>query len=606
MNSPYAINRRGFLLQTALASGGLLTLASCSTPVTGRNRVQWTRTGRLFSEVNCEGRPMCQTSGLLEASIHLITESSALATRLSASQPASQDGPLRADLRHELCDSGIGMGEDVLAATLTVQNTTCRPQRVGVEFFTSAQPSSRIEEQHVYLPLCAAGLFGDNRFAALGVKNFLKEADQAVGAADIQCHYLEPLASYPGARETTALLLAPVVDINHPQALWRVALFTPSDQPMRFSGNGGTWRAGREIVVPVGGRITQRCWLMVHTGDASVAWRAFHRFGHRDEFAVPDWVREMKVHYYDFLSSSQGERGRRGDGYESDLPHFREFRVGLATQHGYYPAIGDYLHPDRLTWQAMRGDKQGAAQMSFDKMRARIKATRQAGARAAIYLHAVLLDDASPGFAKLGDAVQVDAQGRRMNYDWTGPDTAGRNWHASLASPQWREHLLQQAGWIMEILQPDAIVVDETFAGLGYDHHSDRRGATSAGAIEFYRKLRSLVKSFGRNKAFFTSDCSMSPFVLWADGECGDHAYPEILGHPLYTREPVRYLAALGDKPWRPCAWRFQHMWGAQMKLARQVGAGVGVSNGWIEYTGLTRLSTDAKARLLADIHTLF
>ena len=32
----------------------------------------------------------------------------------------------------------------------------------------------------------------------------------------------------------------------------------------------------------------------------------------------------------------------------------------------------------------------------------------------------------------------------------------------------------------------------------------------------------------------------MSPFVLWADGEVGDHAYPNLLGHQLYTQEPVR------------------------------------------------------------------
>jgi hypothetical protein len=543
---------------------------------------------------------------LLSASVRLATDTSVPATQLSASRPVCEDVPLRADLRHALRDGANGLKEDVLEATLTVINTTGLPQRIEVEFSTSARPSSRLEEQRAYLPLSAAGGSGDKRFAALGVKNFLKDGALLVGTADLQCHYLEPMASYVGERETKALLLAPVVDIYHTQAPWRVALFTPSDQPMRFRHQGGTWRAGREITVPAGGQITQRCWLMLHTGDASVAWRAFHRLAHREAFAVPDWAHEMKVHYYDFLSSAGGENGRRGVGYESDVVHFREFRVGLATQHGYYPAIGDYIHPDRRTWQAMCGDKQGAAEMSFEKMRTRIKATRQAGAKAAVYLHAALLDDASPTFARLGEAVQVDAQGQRMDFGWTGPDTAGRTWRASLAAPQWRAHLLQQAEWIMDILQPDAIVVDETFAGLGYDHHPDRAGATSFGAIEFYGKLRSLVRSFGRDKAFFTSDCSLSPFVLWADGECGDHAYPSLLGHPLYTQEPVRYLAALGDKPWRPCAWHFQHMWNAQMKLARQVGSGVGVSNGWIEYTGLARLPEAAKAKLLADIDTLF
>jgi hypothetical protein len=374
---------------------------------------------------------------------------------------------------------------------------------------------------------------------------------------------------------------------------------------MRFSTRAGVWHAGRRVTVPPGGTFTQRCWLMVHTGDASVAWRAFHRFAHREEFAVPDWVRDFKVHYYDFLSAEQGAGGRRGEGYESDLPHFREFHVGMATQHGYYPTIGDFIQPDRKAWQAMRGDKQGPADMSFEKMRARIKATRAAGAKAAVYMHPACFDDAAPYFQTMRDCVQVNAQGQPIGYLWAGPDTVGKNWRASLGSPRWREHLLQQAQYIMDILRPDAIVMDETFAGLAYDHHPDRSGPTSAGAIDLYRKLRALVRSFGDDKAFFTSDCSMSPFVLWADGECGDHAYGSLLGHALYTQDPMRYLAALGDKPWRPCAWHFQKMWTAQMKLARRVGAGVGVSNGWIEYTGLTRLPGDVKSRLLKDIETL-
>jgi hypothetical protein len=599
-----ALNRREFLMQTAFAGSGLVTLASGSTLMAEASRIRWTRRGELFTAVDCDGRPITEGAELLEVEVRL-TESSAPATRLSPSRAISEGTPLHAELRHSLANSGSGMGDDVLAAELTVRNTSDRPQRIEVEFITSAQPSPRVEMQHVYVPLSAAGLFADERFAPFGVKDFIKDGDVAVGAADIACHYLEPMASYAGERETKALLLAPVVDINHPQAPWHVALFTPSDEPMRFRGSGGTWRAGREITVPAGGEIIQRCWLMLHTGNASAGWSAYHRLAHREELTVPDWAREVKVHYFDFLSSAQGEHGRRGSGYDSDLPHFREFRVGLATQHGYYPAIGDYIQPGRKTWQAMRGDKQGAAEMSFEIIRARIQATRQAGARAAIYLHAGALDDASPCYAQLGDAVQVDPQGKQMAYDWTGPDTAGKNWRCSLASPQWREHLLQQAGWIMEILQPDAIVVDETFVGLGYDYHPGRRGATSAGAIEFYRKLRSLVRSYGRDKAFFTSDCSMSPFVLWADGECGDHAYSGLLGHPLYMQEPVRYLAALGNKPWRPCAWQFQSKWDVQMKLARLAGAGVGVSNGWLEYTGLTRLPTNTKARLLADIDTL-
>jgi hypothetical protein len=240
--------------------------------------------------------------------------------------------------------------------------------------------------------------------------------------------------------------------------------------------------------------------------------------------------------------------------------------------------------------------------MSLEKMRDRIKATRAEGTKAAIYLHPVLLDDASPLYQKMRDSVLVNDKRAQVHYPWQGPDTQGKNWRASLASAQWREHLLQQAQWIMDILDPDAIVVDETFAGLGYDHHPDRAGPMSLFAINFYRKLRSLVRSFGADRAVFSSDCSLAPFVYWFDGECGDHAYGSLLGRPSYIQKPVRFLAALGDKPWRPCSWHFQSMWNAQMQLAHQVGAGVGVSNGWLEYTGLARLPSDVKADMLADI----
>ncbi|MGA2258845.1 MAG: hypothetical protein ABSG53_29610 [Thermoguttaceae bacterium] len=93
--------------------------------------------------------------------------------------------------------------------------------------------------------------------------------------------------------------------------------------------------------------------------------------------------------------------------------------------------------------------------------------------------------------------------------------------------------------------------------------------------------------------------------AMWVFDESGDHAYPGLLGDPLYLQEPVRYLAALGDKPWRPCAWDFQKMWPSQMKLARQVGAGVSVSNGWIQYTGLARLPESIRRGMLVDIDSL-
>ena len=613
------MNRREFIVRNGFLAGGLIAGAAagsgCGTP--GENqpsvpRIRWTRNGatRLFASVSCDGAPLVgsESPGLLDAFCGLTGQLPNRATWLHPKLPVVTKGPVRLELHHQLHRSGSPHGEDVLEGTLTVRNLSDRPLQLEVGFASSARPSPEIANQHVYIPLNAAGPSGDERFAGFGVKDFLKDCNHKVGTEALACHYLEPMASYPTERRTRALLLAPVVDIFDPQTPWRVALFTPSDQPMRFSAAGQSgWRVGRCLTLAAHGSITQQAWVMIHAGTAAEAWKAFHRFAHRPDLPPIGWVREFRVHYYDFLSSATGEQGQRGDGFEANLEHFRAFRVGMATQHGYYPCMGDHLHPDRKTWLAMKSGKKGPAEMSFEKMKARIKATRNAGARAAVYMHLTALDDSSQEFyPKLAGARLIGPDGQPVKVGWNGPDVKGGLWWMSLAAPEWSAHLLQQAQWIMEILQPDAIVMDETFSGLGYDENPSRRGPLGLHAVEFFKQMHALVRSFGDEKAFFTSDCSMSGFVLWADGECGDHAYPGLLGHPLYTQEPVRYLAALGDKPWRACAWDFRQMWDLQMKLARQVGAGVGVSDGWIEYTGLARLPADVRAKMLADIATLF
>ena len=575
-------------------------------------KLHWLRdeASRLFTNVQSDGAMLAaEAPGLLDGFCRLVEEAPEKTTTLGVRNPTAVHGQLQLELRHQLMRSGGGSsGEDVLEATLTLKNGSSQPLTVELGFATSAQPSPLLAEQHVYIPLNAAGGSGDLRFAPLGVANFLKDCRHKIGGDGLQCHYLEPLASYPGERTTRALLLAPVVDIFDPLTVARVALFTASDQPIRFStvARQRGWRAGRCLTIPAGESVSQRCWLMIHAGDAAMAWTAFHRFAHVDPMPRIAWLRDFKVHYFDFLSAAGGANHHRGDGYDTAIRYFREFHVGMATQHGYYPCMGDHIHPDRKRWLAMQGDKQGPVEMSFEKIKERIKATRMAGAKAAIYMHQSAMDDSSNAFYPgLAAARRIGSDGKPAKFGWNGPDVKGGLWWMSMAAPEWRAHLLQQAQWIMEIFKPDAIVMDETFSGLGYDETPGRQGPLGSHTVDFCKKMRALVRSFGDDKAFFTSDCSMAGFVMWADGEAGDHCYPSLSGHPLYAQEPVRFLAALGDKPWRPCAWSFQGMWEAQMKLARQLGAGVGLSNGWIEYTGLHRLPLPVKEKMIADIESI-
>lgn len=541
------MKRRKFLwdvgaVSTSIWAASGLRCLGLQTGSTALGALRWRReTGnRLFADVLHNGRSLLSSNraGVVDAWVRVSSGTRWKMLRAPEKHSDGAPAPLRVQLRHELHRFAPEATEDLLEATVVVENDSSEETQVEIAFVSSVMPQPGGVAHRVYVPLSASGLGRDKRFTALGVEEFLQNCDQPLDPSPFVCHYLEPMASHPEERRTRGLLLVPVVHCYAKGTACRVALFGKSDTPRKFESRGTDdggriWQLSRVVCVPPGGKVCERCWLLIHAGDASVAWQAFHRFAHHEEFPAIDWIQQFRVQYYDFLSAAGGKNGHRGDGYEADLPFFRAFHVGMATQHGYYPTLGDYIQPDRQRWVAMRGDQQGPVEMSFEKMKERIRATRAAGAKAAIYLHPVLFDDATPFFERMRDCVLVGEDGQPVPFPWKGPDTVGRNWRASLASPEWRAHLLQQAEWIMEILEPDAITVDETFAGLGYDWHPDRRGAMSAGAIDFYRKLRALVRSYGADKAVFSSDCSDAAFVLWMDGEVGDHAYPSLLGHPF-------------------------------------------------------------------------
>jgi hypothetical protein len=581
------MERRTFL--TTLASVPLAATPQVPTA----SLVRWTRdeATKLFTQAHCAATPLVFRGGW------------GLLTARVEPQFACE-----VSLAHRLLRSGRG-GEDILEAELTIRNTSTEARTLEATFATSAHPTQALGRERAHLPFTAgahAVLRGLGKLETLDCDRHIGRPGENAGV--FSADYLEPFASEPTPTDARRMLLIPLADVYHPEIPWRIALFASPLRPWRVAatseprGEGG-WTLTTKIAVPAGAEVREKCYLFVHEGDARAAWRAFHEFAFPDREPRPGWLENAAVHYYDFLGP--GDDGRRGSGYELDVRHFREFHVGLATQHGYYPMLGDYLKPGRDRWMAMASDRHGGYEMPVEKILARVKATREAGAKAAIYLHTAGFDSASTSAPGLKDSQLTYADGKTYPYAWQGPETVGELWHMSIASETWRKHLLEQARYVMEMIGPDAIVLDESFGGLGYDFHPGRRGPLSPHMMRFMRDLRALVHSFGKDRALLTSDCALASFVLWADGEGGDHAYGSLLGHELYRKEPVRYLAALGGRRWLPCAWQFTGFWKDQMDLARKTGAGVGVSNGWIEYTGLHRLHPKLRARLTGDIRTL-
>ena len=176
------MKRRTFILQAGLAAGGSITnvaraaerIAYTTKPPGG---IRWKRTSSssLYSSVVCDGEPLVtgELPGLLDGRCRLWSEAPEKATHLGPGQTAAKHGPLRVELLHQLRDTGVGLGEDLLEATLIIRNESDRPQQIETVFATSAQPNPAALTQQIYLPLSAAGLNGHKRFDVIGVEDFL-------------------------------------------------------------------------------------------------------------------------------------------------------------------------------------------------------------------------------------------------------------------------------------------------------------------------------------------------------------------------------------------------------------------------------------------------
>lgn len=558
--------------------------------------------------INDEELPLFGTSGLFDASVY--RENHPL-TSMSLSGSVSNATIADCDIlfSHEKPESVAGGA--VLRARMNLSNRSSEPISLVVAFCTGLRPSRSISLEQVYLPLTALGTCRHSALHQLGENHQVESLRRSpLQWEPLTAHYLEPLGSEPDVLQTKCPLLIPLATTLNPQSPCAISLFGTPELPWAINMSSTErgqflWKIQTRVLLAAGETREIEGFLSLHEKQPEAAWPIFHKCTCHEEKHPPEWLSKTQVHYFDFLSASKSN-GPRGFGYVDDSASFRDFNVGLATQHGYYPFWGDYINPNRSSWHAMPADIHGGCQMSIDELRSRIKMTQQQGSRAAIYIHLVGFDDASPLWSQLQSACRIEADGGTPPFYWKGPDVIGVSRFMSIANPLWRNHLLEQARWIFEILNPDAIVVDESFGGIGYDYSSGSPSPSSPHAISFFKSLHQIARSFGPDKAILTSDCGLSSFVLWADGEAGDHCYKELLGHPEYRKKPVRYLSALNNKPWIPCSWHWQEFWEYQLELARDSGAGVGVSNGWQDYAGLSHINQTARDRYSRDIKNIY
>jgi len=148
------MKRRDFIIQSSIAGSSLLILPSYSGFGASGKQVKWTRSGKLFSSVTCDGNPLLNNNQLLDATLKLTNASSKEVINIGTSSPSFQNPQFIASLEHRLYNSNNKNGEDLLQATLTISNLSTKSLQFDAEFVTSAQPSIETEKQRVYIPLC--------------------------------------------------------------------------------------------------------------------------------------------------------------------------------------------------------------------------------------------------------------------------------------------------------------------------------------------------------------------------------------------------------------------------------------------------------------------
>ncbi len=66
------ITRRNFLIQSAIATGGLITMPSLSCSNSGKHRIKWIGDGKFFSSVRWNGQQVFQKAQLLDATVRIV------------------------------------------------------------------------------------------------------------------------------------------------------------------------------------------------------------------------------------------------------------------------------------------------------------------------------------------------------------------------------------------------------------------------------------------------------------------------------------------------------------------------------------------------------
>ena len=456
---------------------------------------------------------------------------------------------------HDLEDDGVALQQRVV---LSSEKTI--PEEILVQLPQAVQLPHPV--RNVFLPM----------------KNGVGRTKEIRGLANEDDYVYELSGSCGGERPQ--LLAVPMVQESSDASEWRLThctdpLFTSLFR-LPFADQIGQvqWIYPSSPGLPAGEEV-RTIYTIVHKQGPDGAMRAFYRTALADVKPGPDWLHDIAMVDYDYLS-------KNGRGWFADIDKLTELikmedrpKV-LLVLHGWYDLIGRYTfepktHSFRQDWTAFpnarspkvqslglgRGDPRlpnligtpgydwprksvealEPVSLSVSDLHRRIRYAKSRGFRVALYF--------ADGLNACDSLKDIYAPDRVLHWGgWEGPDTAGKVYAQNPIHPEVRSFYV---GYVNALLQEyskelDGFVWDETYTvPPGAIGSAAMPGYAARAFMTLMKEVASAVAAYP-NLAFLSSDnigfgdqVRNAPYSLMAHGTYQDsHCRPEAWPYALF------------------------------------------------------------------------
>lgn len=426
---------------------------------------------------------------------------------------------------------------------------------------------------------------------------------------------------HPGSEGNS--LAIPMLQEWSPRSEWRITYCADAGFTTGF-GDDFAWTYPANPGLPE--HEVRTLYTCIHKGeDLDSAMQAFYATALADVTPGPDWLHDIAMVSYDFLSDGGKGWFRDIDVLEATVGALDRPKVLLAL-HGWYDYCGRYTYDagaGKLSqnWTALPNARDPVFRARFDRpmgenpyqwsrenvfalepipmsirnIHERIRYAKRRGFRVALYFADGLnACDGAPGF----DPARVLRWG-----GWTGPETKGKSYISNPLHPDVPAFF---KGYLKALLNEygdeiDALVWDETFYVQGWDTGTPQYpGYAGRAMMQLMKDLTAMTAAHRGDLAFLASDCIhparnyQAPYCLMAHG-----TYQDTACNPDWW--PYQILPNYRNVLWS-CNWAPLKRLDNTRYAVEVFDVPVAISNGYGEDKGVSEMSEEQAGQ----IHNLF